>query len=153
MNTLSRLLASGLVIATAFSSCKKDKETPLKARLNVPATYEFIREGKTSVDFSGQIARQNILKEMNDYLFSATTGAVLDKQKLLDMFNNSNNPFGDATLNTSGKKLSDKTSASESHAANSGVAQQYLIDILNRAADASAKALQVAVKDICLTRN
>lgn len=147
MKPLSHLFASALLIATASSSCKKDTETPLIAKQNVPATYEFTRDGKTSVDFGGQITRQDMLREINDYLFSATTpGTVLNKQKLLGMYNNANNAFTNTALNTSGKKLSDKTSASDAHAANAGVAQQYLIDILNRAAEASAKIAPVATK-------
>ncbi len=146
MKSFSRILTTALVITSALSSCQKDKETPLKAQLNVPSTYEFQRNGQTSVDIGGQVTRQNMLKEINDYLFSATTGAMPDKQRLLNMYENLNNPFADPALNASGKKLSDKTSASETHAVNSGVAKQYLIDILSRAADASTKLTPVAAK-------
>lgn len=79
-------------------SCTHDKG------YNIPTTYNF-----ENVNYSGQTARLNMLTEISTYMKTGNTqGTVLDAQKLKDMFANTNNPFTEASLNTSGKKLKDK---------------------------------------------
>ena len=92
---------AGLAMCVAFTSCTDDKEeTPY----NVPETYNF-----ANVDFSGQTARLNMLSELDGYIKTGNNGAVLDAQKMKNMYANANAPFADAALNTSGKQLKDKT--------------------------------------------
>ena len=74
---------------------------------NIPTEYYF-----TNVKISGQVARLDMLEEIETYVKSgADTGTSLDKQKLLDMF--ANLKYGHArlialgllTVKFSGKKI------------------------------------------------
>jgi hypothetical protein len=58
------------------------------------------------VNFSGQTARLDMLDELSAYMKTGNNGAVLDAQKMLNMFENSNNPF--AKVYDPTKKMSDK---------------------------------------------
>ncbi len=86
-------------------------EEPNSPSLNIPGTYSFERNGSSTVDYSGQIARQDMLTELSTLVKSGVDQS-LDYQVLVDMYENTNNPFSDPSLNTSGKSLSSKTSAS-----------------------------------------
>ncbi len=131
MKLRSTVLLACLAL-TMFVSCKKEGCTDEKATnydekakdddgtcmydtihhhsmLNIPETYEFKDENNNStVSYSGQTDRLNMLAEMKVYLSSADDGAVLDKQRLLDMFSNSNNAFVSSDLNSSTKQLENK---------------------------------------------
>ena len=95
------------IFATAvlLSSCKKDNN-----KYNIPTSYNF-----ENVNFSGQTNRLAMLTELSTYAKSANAlnAAALDTQKMKNMFNNTNNPFADTTLNSSGKMLADKTVSTE----------------------------------------
>lgn len=88
-------------------SCNDDDD--INKELQVPATYTFTRNGGSSVSYSGQTDRLDMLAELKSYLASANTGAELSTLKLLDMYGNENAPFEDAALNESTKQLEDKT--------------------------------------------
>ena len=95
------IAVAGLAMCVAFTSCTDDKEeTPY----NIPQTYNF-----SNVDYSGQTARINMLTELDGYIKTGNNGAVLDAQKMKNMYANANAPFANASLNTSGKQLKDKT--------------------------------------------
>jgi hypothetical protein len=98
-----QILLGALTIATlVFTSCKKQKETP------TPTSYEFKNTSNIStVDFSGQKVRLVMLDEIST-LMGGTSPVT--EATLLDMYNGTG--FTDVSLNTSGKKLSDKTAAS-----------------------------------------
>lgn len=98
-----QILLGALTIATlVFTSCKKQKETP------TPTSYEFKNASNIStIDFSGQKVRLVMLDEIS--ILMGGTSPVTEAT-LLDMYNGTG--FTDASLNTSGKKLSDKTAAS-----------------------------------------
>jgi len=83
--------ATALMIVASISSCKPEDED----KLDIPTTYEFTRNGSTSVDYSGQTERLNMLQLMTNYMkTSNTVGAVaLDEEVLSDMFSNSNGAF------------------------------------------------------------
>ncbi len=98
-----KALILGLAITTIIS-CKKDDPTPT---YTIPTTYNF-----TNVNYSGQKTRIAMLDEIGSYMATGSTGAVLDAQKLKDMYANVNSRFTNDTLNTSGKQLKDKTYAS-----------------------------------------
>lgn len=90
-------------VTLAFTACKKDN-------YEVPTTYNF-----DNVSYAGQTARLDMMEEMTTYMKTANVqnATALDASKLKDMYDNSNNRFGDNTLNTSGKQLKDKTASAE----------------------------------------
>lgn len=131
-NKLTSLFAIAILIL--FAACE-DTDEPGPATIEVPSTYEFTRNGESSVSYSGQTARLDMLTELKSYIGTANTGATLDEQKLLDMFANENDPFSDATLNESGKQLESKTFVSD---------VEFFKDILASAASASAATSDAA---------
>ncbi|WP_026464236.1 DUF4856 domain-containing protein [Adhaeribacter aquaticus] len=92
----------GLAALAGFSSCKEDDENQIPA-YTVPASYAFSSPGINAGASQVQMA-----VELNSYLGSGTS-TVLDQTKANNLFNNTNAPFTNAALNTSGFKLSAKT--------------------------------------------
>ncbi len=125
LNTI--LLISGALLAGSLSSCNEGDDDDVS--LEIPSTYEFTRDGASTVDYSGQTARLDMLAELKAYIGTANDGAVLSEEVLLDMFANENNPFSSAELNESGKQLKDKTFAAD---------VTFFSSILASAASASA---------------
>jgi hypothetical protein len=97
-----------------FSSCSSE-DNPSENNLNytIPNTYSFERNSATTVDYSGQTTRINMLQEMGDYYrIQASANATVSATKLASMYSNSANAFTNAVLNESGKQLKDKTASS-----------------------------------------
>ncbi|MFT6748950.1 MAG: PBP1b-binding outer membrane lipoprotein LpoB, partial [Flavobacterium sp.] len=97
-----------------FTSCSTD-ENPSENNLNytVPTSYSFERNSTTTVDYSGQTTRINMLQEMGDYYrIQATANATISATKLSSMYSNTANAFANAALNESGKQLKEKTASS-----------------------------------------
>ena len=96
----------GLMAASVFvfSGCDTD-ENPTN-ELEVPSTYVFERDGSSSVSYTGQTNRMDMLAQLTNLMKTANTlgNAPLDAQQLLNMFRNENNPFPV----TYSQKLSDK---------------------------------------------
>lgn len=101
-----KLLLSLLIVGTLFSCGDDDDAQPA---LEVPETYEFTRDGQSTVSYQGQTDRLDMLSEMKAYLSTGDAGEELSSQKLLDMYANKNNAFTNANLNASTKQLEDKT--------------------------------------------
>lgn len=96
----------GIVFLVA---CQDDPETP---SLIVPQTYDFQRNGQSSVSYSGQTDRLNQLSEIKDYLSKGNKKEVIiDANKLNAMFANTNGNGGGHFSFTSDRKLKDKTFA------------------------------------------
>jgi hypothetical protein len=76
-------------------------------QVEIPYSYEFARAGKSTVSYSGQTSRLN----MADELYAALNTNTFTKAQMLEMFNDGNG-FADATLNSSGKKMGNKTAGS-----------------------------------------
>ena len=76
-------------------------------QVEIPYSYEFARAGKSTVSYSGQTARLN----MADELYAALNTNTFTKAQMLEMFNEGTG-FADATLNSSGKKMGNKTAGS-----------------------------------------
>jgi hypothetical protein len=97
--------ATLLLAATALvSSCKKDKtETETILPYTVPTTYNF-----ADANYLTSTQRVKMAAELNSYLGTAST-TTITAAKAGDYFNNTNAPFTDATLNTSGINLAQKT--------------------------------------------
>jgi hypothetical protein len=93
----------GIAASMAFSSCNDDNENAAP-KYEVPTTYNF-----QNVNYSGQQTRIAMLDELNTYIRTGNSGALLDAQKMKHMYANTNAPFASAELNTSGKNLKDKT--------------------------------------------
>lgn len=97
------------VFGLTLVSCTEDEPAP--EQLAVPDTYEFVRNQQSTVDYSGQAARLDMLSAIKSYLVLADGGQEISADQLNDMYANANDPFEDATLNASGKQLEDKTFA------------------------------------------
>ena len=82
-------------------------EVPVTVNVEVPYSYEFARAGVSTVSFSGQTARLN----MADELYAALNTNTFTKAQMLEMFYDGTG-FSDASLNSSGKKMGNKTAAS-----------------------------------------
>ena len=76
-------------------------------QVKIPYSYEFARAGKSTVSYSGQTSRLN----MADELYAALNTNTFTKAQMLEMFNDGTG-FADATLNSSGKKMGNKTAGS-----------------------------------------
>jgi hypothetical protein len=101
-NSILLLSICGLLV---FSSCK-DKED--KPKYSIPQTYNF-----TNANLSTSSIRLSMLAEMTAYIrttHSNTDAPILNAEKLMNMYENINNMFGDSELNNSGIQLKDKTS-------------------------------------------
>lgn len=89
-------------------SCQKDK-------FETPATYNFERDGQSSISFTGQSQRIAMAEE----LISALKNPSTTEAQLLEMYSNSTalgedaNPFNDAALNESTKSIKSKVAASQ----------------------------------------
>ncbi|HUM51382.1 MAG TPA: DUF4856 domain-containing protein [Chitinophagales bacterium] len=102
---MKKLSLLTVLVLTLFSACKKDEtKTP---EIVLPTSYNF-----ENVNISGQVFRINMLSEIATELSKGKT-QVLDFTKLMNMYSNTGNAFTDATLNTSGKQLRDKTFAAD----------------------------------------
>ncbi len=108
---MNKLLLPACAIAgtlLAFSSCKKDDDNgPSIKPYTVPTTYNF-----SNASYTKATARIKMAVELDAYLKIANAGSAivpLDAGKVTNMFNNTGNPFADASLNTSGVNLVENT--------------------------------------------
>ena len=114
--TRSNLLFTAMTIATlSLTSCTNDNDDSA-INYNIPTDYTFERSSTTTVDFSGQSSRILMLGEMGTYISDAAKfNTVASTTVLANMYSNTNSPFLNAELNTSGKQLKDKTAASKDY--------------------------------------
>jgi len=101
-----------LVLGGVFLSCINDNEVK-NLQVIVPATYEFTRDGNTTVSFSGQTTRILMAEEFIASLMDPSKSeAALD-----GMFahEEGNADFSDAFLNASDKNIRSKTAASKDY--------------------------------------
>lgn len=93
---------------SVMTACKKDDNGPSVKPYTVPATYTF-----SNTNYTKSTQRVKMTVEIDAYLKLANTGSAvvpLDQTKVNNMFNNTNSPFADAALNTSGINVKDVTS-------------------------------------------
>lgn len=111
MKNVYLILAAFLV---AFTSCKNDDNGggTIEPTVTAPASYSFTRDGKSTVSFGGQTTRIKMATEMTSAM---TKFDSLTEDKLMNMFKNENNPFADASLNSSTKTVRSKTAASKEY--------------------------------------
>ena len=102
--------------AALLSSCGEDDPEPEpEVTYTIPTTYNFTdANGNSTVDFSGQLARLEMLDEMVAEMKTGNeSGVVVSAAVLKDMFSNTNSPFSNADLNTTTKQLYNKTLSPE----------------------------------------
>lgn len=127
MRTISsKFIAVGfMVLSAAITSCNQGDDTP---ELDVPSTYAFTRDGQSTVNYSGQTERLDMLALMGSYLKSSNTvgATALEAGTLKDMFANENSPFGSATFEKDlrSKCFQSDVSTFESFLDNAAVASQ-----------------------------
>jgi hypothetical protein len=110
MKKIYKFLGTLVMASVVFTSCKKEVVTPTPTpdSYAIPSSYEFKNASNVStVDFSGQKIRLVMLDQISS-LMGGTTG--VSESLLLSMYDGTG--FTADSLNTSGKKLSDKTAAS-----------------------------------------
>lgn len=101
------IIIAFLASPALFFSCSESDPAP---DLEVPATYEFTRNGQSSVFYGGQTDRLNQLSEIKSYLQKGDKAEeILSAQKLQDMFANTDGNGGGAFTFTSDRQLKDKT--------------------------------------------
>lgn len=108
--------------ATLFAavSCSDNDDNQADSVVT-PTSYTFERNGTSSVDYGGQSSRLLMLEEMGNYIKNqAALGLTVQQTTLSDMYSNTNSPFSDTDLNTSGKQLRNKVAASRDYFVNLG---------------------------------
>lgn len=132
--TLFKMAAYSLALSMTLVACSKDDDDDMPkvnqvndSKVETPATYEFQRNGSSSVSYSGQTDRLNQVAEMKAYIQDATDNeTAISEQALIDMFRNSGDNGGGNFSFTTTKQLENKTAE-----------QQYFLDLFKAAALAS----------------
>ncbi len=79
--------------------------------IETPATYEFTRDGASSVFYGGQKDRLDMVEEIKSVLGGGDAGDLVSEQVLLDMYANTGGNGGGNFTFTSDRQLKDKTFA------------------------------------------
>ena len=108
---MKKIALSLCVIGTLFTSCDSDDDNSNAPVVEAPATYQFQRNGNTSVSYGGQTTRI----EMGDEFVVALKDNTKTEAALDGMFTNTGNYFSDADLNASSKTIRSKTAASSDY--------------------------------------
>ncbi|MBZ9730137.1 DUF4856 domain-containing protein [Salegentibacter sp. JZCK2] len=120
---LTTLAFSGL----AFTSCTSDDsvnpDNIKENQVEVPAQYSFERNGESTVAYTGQTQRLQMVKE----LFSSFQDFDNATQNSLsNMFSNENDPFTRAELNETSKSIKSKVAASRLYFSTNTVASNEI---------------------------
>ena len=109
----SRLKLLFLLGMTIFFVACGDNEEPTP-EIEVPTTYNFERDGASSISFSGQTTRIQMGQELIDAMkdFSVTEEALLEMYANETASGGDANPFAEASLNESTKSVRSKVAAS-----------------------------------------
>ncbi|MBC8754624.1 DUF4856 domain-containing protein [Kordia sp. YSTF-M3] len=97
-----------------FTACSDDDgNEPIDTSIVAPATYEFSRDGSSSVSYSGQTTRI----QMGEEFIAALTDNTRTETALDGMFAHAegNNDFSNTDLNASDKSIRSKTAASSDY--------------------------------------
>ncbi len=106
---MKKLVLSICVVATVLQSCSNDDDNTIEpVSVVAPVTYEFSRDGNTTVDFNGQTTRILMGEALNAALLNTSKSEV----ELDGMFTNTGDYFANTDLNTSGKNIRSKIAAS-----------------------------------------
>ena len=103
-----------MFLSTLFVSCDNDDDDNI-IEVVAPATYEFLRDGVSTVSFSGQTTRLNqvdaIYNALNSKADDGSGDAKFYTEAEIDAMFADGAGFMDASLNGTGKKVRSKTSA------------------------------------------
>ncbi|WP_224483690.1 DUF4856 domain-containing protein [Robertkochia aurantiaca] len=131
---MKRGLLSVLTLAMVMASCSNDDDNIDSGTIETPLTYDFSREGNSTVDFNGQTTRILMAEELASALLDPTQTA----ESLEGMFTHAEggNDFEDASLNASGKNIYSKTAASRDFfSANTTLSNEIKADFSSWLAD------------------
>lgn len=104
---MKRFFISAFTISSlVFVSCSSD--STVDDTVTAPETYTFLRDGETSVSFSGQTTRIAMAEELID----ALNDNAYTEEQIDGMFTNTGSYFSDADLNSSTKVIRSKVAAS-----------------------------------------
>lgn len=114
---MKKIFIPALICTTIFfTSCSSDDDNNIidggEDQINVPANYEFEREGASTVSYGGQTTRISMAKELSD---AFTDFDNLTADRLTNMFSNENTPFSEGDLNSSTKSIKSKVAASNDY--------------------------------------
>ena len=118
------------ILALGLSACDSTDSGPEEDLIDTPETYTFTRDGASTVSYSGQTDRLNMLAEMKDYLKQGDGGGVLSEQALLAMFENAGGDGGGNFSFSSDRQLKNKAFAPD-------VDSDLFADLFADAAEAS----------------
>lgn len=102
------------VLASVIVGCSDDDPVTVDNTVNAPATYEFTREGSSTISFTGQTERILMATELISAMKDPTQTAV----SLLEKYNNESatgddvSPFSNENLNSSTRSVRGKVAAS-----------------------------------------
>ncbi|WP_412561219.1 DUF4856 domain-containing protein [Winogradskyella sp. MIT101101] len=106
---MKKIALSLFVVGALFTSCSSDDDNGSAGNQVVaPATFQFERNGSTTVDYNGQTTRI----EMGGEFVSALIDNTKTETELDGMFTNTGNYFSTTALNESTKNIRSKTAAS-----------------------------------------
>ncbi len=112
INSGKHIALSLFVIGSLFISCSSDDDNGTGGNEVVaPATYQFERNGNSTVSYGGQTTRI----EMGEEFISAIKDNTKTELELDGMFTNTGNYFSTSDLNDSGKSIRSKTAASSDY--------------------------------------
>lgn len=108
-SSFSRLTAVALLGgALTLSSCGGDDGAEI-TEIPTPNDYSFVRNGASTVSYTGQTSRLNQLGEIKAYMSEGDGGAVLSAQALKDMFANTDGNGGGKFSQVYAKDIKSKT--------------------------------------------
>lgn len=122
---------------------KEDKKNPCTYKTTTPSTYTFTRNGTSTVSFSGQTIRMNMLSEMVTLMKSANTaGTSVSETVLKNMYANNGHTWTDSEglgLTGSTKQLKNKTAfGTPDGSADTGIQakfEEYMTNLANISAN------------------
>lgn len=103
-----------LAVVLTFSGCGDDDPLPV---IEAPATYDFTRNGQSTVSFTGQTTRIQMGEELIRTLldFNASAETMLAMYRNADATGGDVNPFDNADLNSATKSIKSKVAASRDY--------------------------------------
>lgn len=102
------LFIPALVLSLLISGCGISDSND-NSSINPPETYEFTRDGESTVAYPGQNDRLDMVEEMKAYIATAHSGETISEQALLDMYENTDGNGGGHFSFTSDRQLKNKT--------------------------------------------
>jgi hypothetical protein len=130
MDLKTKLFLPVLLLAVTISCDVSDSDP--ETTLETPATYEFTRNGESTVSFTGQTARIKMAMELNDAMMDFDNST---EELMLQMYRNQTadggnaNPFSLQVLNEETKSVKEKVAASEDFfSSNTAVSAQIKSD-------------------------